>query len=137
MEEDKEYPYEPSVKSSPVDQPAHYYGDTVRSLFLAGAIILLITTGVYRNTFDMPVSLSFLGSIILVLFAGLTMYKQWVIIFFDVVISIISTIFFEYLVLYGSHNRDTLLFWIYQLLAIIFLCALYYSVKTLRNNIVR
>jgi hypothetical protein len=132
-----EYSYLPSKKGNLTPPLSHYYGDTVRILFLFGAVVLLVATGVYRDSFDMPIFMSSFGVILLVFLAGLTMYKQRLFTLADVLVSFASTIIFESLVLYGSHGRDTALFWIYQVLAINFLSALYFSVKTFRNSIIK
>lgn len=135
MEED--YSYTLSKKDRETDPPPHYYGDTVRVLFLIAGIALMIITATYRDTVNVPVSMSMLGAIILVLSAGFTAYKQHIMVFVDFIVALFSTFFFESIVLYGSYNRNDSLFWIYQGLALIFLVALYFSVKTLRNSFLR
>jgi hypothetical protein len=130
----EEYTYTPSQKGLPNDPPPHYYGDTVRVLFLVGGIVQMVTTAFYRSIISVPIPISMLGVMVLILAAGFTTHKNRSVILFDLVVSLFSTFYFEYIVLYGSYTGKDTLFWIYQALALNFLFALYFSVKTFRNS---
>ncbi len=120
--------------STPQTSAPHYYGDIVRKLLFSAAILMLFGLPFFSER--LPVSLS--GSLVVIIavgfFAGLTNpIKSWTI-FIDMVVSILATIIFEYyaVVNYQTNSGADWLFWIDQILALIFLFALYYSTKTVR-----
>jgi len=111
---------------------AHYYGDTVRRLFIVGGILILVSMPFYNNIVPISPTLVTLAVIVLVLAAAITTrVKKWIIVV-DSVLSAIFLIAFEtYSVVYYLETGKVA-FIIRQAVAIIFLFALYYSVKTLR-----
>lgn len=129
-----DYTYIPSKREPAFNPPPHYYGDTIRVLFLIGGIVLMVTTALFRKTINVPVSVMMLGVIVLVVSAGFTTHKQRLVIILDLMVSLFSTIFFENIVLYGPYSNSEMLYWIYQALALNFLVALYFSVKTFRSQ---
>jgi hypothetical protein len=121
------------------DQAMHYYGDVVRKLFLAAGIFMLVMLA-FMNTF-LPVPLY--GSIAIALgiciFAGLTNPVQKWVTGLNVIIALTGTAIAENQAVLG-YNAYSLLhrtFWANQILAVIFLFALYFSTKTLRGMLLK
>ncbi|MEK7546736.1 MAG: hypothetical protein AAB536_00940 [Patescibacteria group bacterium] len=115
--------------------PQHYYGDNVRKLFVAGALIMLVTLPFFKDFISVPVSYYIMAMIFLGLVAGFTNPRhRWVVIF-NVAISIYAIFFFESEAIsaFDFYQREIWYFWTNQLLAFIFLMSLYYAAKTERG----
>lgn len=114
--------------------PPHYYGDIVRKLFIASAAVMIFFLPFIKDELGWPVFLSVCAVFILGLAAGFTTPRRLDMSFYNVVISLAGLLMFEFeaIVAYGKDNYSFLLFWGSQLLAILFLFALYFSAKTFR-----
>ena len=117
----------------------HYYGDLVRFLFLLGAVIMLLTLPVLNNLLPVPTLVSILIILALALFAGFTNPRLKSTGIINAGVAIAGFIVFEYyaIVAYVTFTKFTLFFATNQILAIIFLVASYYTVKTLRGMLLR
>lgn len=115
--------------------PLHYYGGAVRRLFMAGALIMLITLPFFNNKLPVETVGSLCGIIILSLAASSIAPRKKLFIILDPLISIGALLIFGYyaVVTYNTYGFFNPLFFINQVLAIIFLFASYYSSKTLRS----
>lgn len=117
----------------------HYYGDVVRKLFLIAGSIMLLGTPVFNRI--LPVSeLVSIGAIAFLAFsAGFTSPTKKSSALFNVCVSLGAFFVFEYYAIttymIQSHSDPyrIVLFWVDLTLALIFLFAFYYSVKTLRG----
>ncbi|MCW9054721.1 MAG: hypothetical protein OQJ98_01950 [Candidatus Pacebacteria bacterium] len=124
-------PIEYSIQSGE-EQVPHYHGDVVRILFLVGGVIILATLPFYKNL--LPVGTSFLTVFVVLLALGgaiVNPFQRWTV-FVDLVISAVAVVLFEYAAVIRYGYDEGLLSLIRQLLAIVFLFALYYSGRTLR-----
>lgn len=113
----------------------HYYGDLVRKLFLAAAIFMLIMLPFMNRFLEVPLYISILIAIGISIFAGITNPVQTWAAVLDFIIALIGSITAEYYAVMGYTNYSVYhrTFWANQILAIIFLIALYYSTKTVRG----
>lgn len=113
----------------------HYYGDTVRKLFLLAAIFMLIMLPFMNRFLEVPLYLSILIAIGISIFAGITNPVQKWSVVFDFAIALFGSIIAEYQAVVGYTNYSVFhrTFWANQIVAIIFLIALYYSTKTVRG----
>ena len=121
----------------------HYYGDAVRTLFIIGVLIMVVSFPFFRSFISEPLSLSIIGSVVLAVFGGLMNPKQKWVIFLNTIIPIIALLFFEYYAVNtyinlsstenSVKNIQVAFFWTNQILAIIFFLATYLSTKTLRG----
>ena len=112
----------------------HYYGDVVRRLFIASALIMIGTLPFVNHLLPVSSVVSIIVVIMIGSLAGfLSPKKGWVIIL-DFVISMGGVLVFEVYAIdsYAKQQAGGLLFFINQTLAIVFLFALYYSAKTVR-----
>lgn len=122
-----------------VDIRSHYYGDNVRKLFIAAAIIMIIALPILRDLIYVPVTLSLIAILVIDIAAGLTNPKMFWVAVLNAVISGGALITFEYFAVEAYKNLggfQNLLFVANQALAIVFLSALYYGVKTIRGKII-
>lgn len=117
---------------------AHYYGDEVRQFFLAGAFIMVAALPFVHALIDQPVVFSILAILILVVAAGLTNPKQLSTAILNALIAIAAVIVLELYAIsaYGASGIVGLFFWLNQMLAIDFLIALYFAIKTIRGKLV-
>ena len=116
----------------------HYYGDVVRFLFLAAAVIMLVTLPFLNPNLPVPLIFSILIILSIGLVAGVTNPLQKSTSFITTGISAIALIVFEYYAVttYINTSYTNILFIVNQILALIFLFALYYSTKTLRAKLI-
>lgn len=112
----------------------HYYGDAVRFLFMLAAIIMLITLPFLSGKLPVSIYVAIFMILVIGILAGITNPLQKWISILNAVISVGALSAFEYYAvksLIASHIA-TLYFITNQVLAFVFLFALYYSIKTLR-----
>jgi uncharacterized membrane protein YuzA (DUF378 family) len=127
---------EGSLRHRPV---AHYHGDTVRSLFVVTAIVMIIaeTTGA-----SLPLSTIGIVSlvVVLVVVAGITNPAQAWIHFINAALAIFGAIAFGLYAIQQYHLVQSLFSPTYlfsEALALIFLAAVYYATKTVRGVMLR
>jgi hypothetical protein len=116
---------------------SHYYGDLVRVIFVIGAAFILL--GMPRITELLQVSVIFpiLAIAILGVAAGITNPVQKFSLKFNVFVSVLFLIIFAYLAWYSFTNEiGGVLELSNQVIALLFLIASYFSVKSLRGAIV-
>ncbi|MEX2436787.1 MAG: hypothetical protein WD471_01325 [Candidatus Paceibacterota bacterium] len=114
----------------------HYYGDSVRKLFLLGAIVMVLALPSLHIFVPGNTHLGLFIIVILGLISGLISPFQKTVITLNLFISLIAVAVFEYhAVATFSGSLDSLFFWVNQVLAVVFLLALYYSSKTFRGMI--
>lgn len=115
----------------------HYYGDIIRILFFISAIIMLLTLPWLQTAIPVSIYISMLAIMVLLLIAGLTNPVQQYIAVINVVVSTSGLVIFEYFAATTYTTADTLFFLVNQTLAVLFLFAFYYAVKTLRGEVLR
>ncbi len=123
---DGKHPYSPEMM--------HYYGDIVRRLFLLGAAIMLLAYPFFSAQIGGDPTYSLIGMILLVMAAGITNPRQRWIALLNVLFAAIATFNFEsHAITFWAPPAPRAIFIVDQILAVIFLVALYYAVKTLRG----
>lgn len=113
----------------------HYYGDTVRKLFLYIAILMLVGAAFFKE-YLMPPLITVLGVLVFALAAGITNPKQAFSVFFDFLVSLGGTLIFGYMSILTYKDFPFLFFLVNLVLALFSLYALYLSSKTLRGKFV-
>ncbi len=115
--------------------PHHYYGGLVRKLFIFAAFVMIATLPFFNNNLSLPPFFSIISIIILGLAAGLLEPRNKLAFVCNLIISILGVLIFEYYAIatYQVRSFTDAQFLVNQLLAIIFLFALYNSTKTLRS----
>ena len=113
----------------------HYHGDTVRILFVCGAVLMLVS-----ETFGASLPLSATGviifSVVLVIAAGITNPEQYWIHLINTALSILGALLFGPSAI--SHYRTggsiaDLSFLSVEVLSVLFLVTIYFAVKTVRG----
>ncbi len=117
----------------------HYYGDSVRLIFLVSGLVMLCSFPFFAPLIGIPVVVSILSIIALVILGGLLSPVSQFMFYVSSVVPIAGFILFEY---YAYYTYITLpatiplhlyFFWVNQFLALMFFFATYLSVKTLRG----
>lgn len=114
----------------------HYYGDTVRKIFLICGLVILITLPFLKSNISSPTFYSIIIVLILAFLAGMTNPKLKAVMIGDVIVSLISFCIFAYEAITKFTNLIDLLFITNLTLAVLFLFAFYWSVKSIRSLIV-
>jgi uncharacterized membrane protein len=115
---------------------SHYYGDVVRYLFLAGGILMLITLPMFQPIIGIPTIVSVISIAVLGIAAGLTNPKLSSSATANFLISAIGFVVFAYNAVQAYQNPEATDKFLLTtvLLGLIFLFALYFSMKTLRAH---
>jgi hypothetical protein len=117
-----------------IEEPSipHYYGDTVRTLFLVAGVIILGTLPFYKNLLPFGTGVLTVFVVLLALGAAvMNPFQKWIV-YVDTLVAAVAVFLFEYTAIVWYGIDPTLLSVIRQALAIIFLFSLYYNGKTLR-----
>jgi len=115
----------------------HYYGDLIRRYFMIAAIAMLISLPFVYQYLPFSLLAGVLSVLLLGLFAGLTSPVQPWVIKIDAVIAVIGFVLSEVFAIRSYLNNLPLFFVVNQALALLFLGALYYNVKTIRGMIIK
>jgi hypothetical protein len=114
------------------DHIPHYHGDTVRLLFVAAATVWLVSLPFYPDLLPFDPAIQVLAGVAMVVLGALTNpYKSWIIAL-DALFAGIGVILVEVVAIYGFETGTLVAFFIRELIVILFLVALYLSLKTLR-----
>ncbi len=101
----------------------------VRRLFLAGAIVMILTYPFFRQYLPQSPTFMTIAIVLLAVMAGLTGPKQRWAAGMDIVISLWAIVFFESHAIMFSQTPLVAIFITDQILVLIFLAATYFSVK--------
>lgn len=110
---------------------SHYYGDSVRILMGIGSGLMLISLPLVHLPLPQAFPIAIAAALVIVAFAAFTSpLKAWIL-GMDALLSAAVAIFYEMLA-YLIYTTDLVAFVLNQTIAIIFLIAFYFSVKTYR-----
>ncbi len=106
----------------------------VQKLFFTAALIMLIGLPIFFADLQIALFSAVLGILIIAIFAGLTGNRSRLLMFADIIISIIGGIAFEFTAV-GTYSIQGLsnYFFFNQIVAVIFFICVYYSVRALKN----
>jgi hypothetical protein len=116
----------------------HYFGHTIRRFFFFIAFVMLATLPFFKNEMAIPVAVSVFAIIAVTFAAGYTNpHARWILVF-DVVVATLGLLVFGFHSIlgyseYGMQGIREVLFYTNQVLALSFLAAFYFSVKSLRG----
>lgn len=116
----------------------HYYGDTIRKFFFAAAFIMLFLMPFFTDYIPTTVRQGLLVILGLSVFSGLTNPRLLLVAIMDGIISFVCVFVFGYYSVdaYLRYTSSSPYFWANQLLAMIFLASLYFSIKTVRGFLI-
>ena len=121
----------------------HYYGHTIRAIFLITGVIMLVTFPFFSDLVPVPLPVSIGIMVLLVVFGGLLNPAQKWVLLMNTLIPLAGFIVFEYQAAYSYIHlsplepRGPAFFWINQLISLLFFIAAYLSVKTARGRVVK
>lgn len=122
--------YEPLVFRFPVIP--HYYGDVIRILFLVAAALISIGAPFYTQDLKIELPVLIAATIALACFAALTSPLKTIVMLLDCLISGVGFVIFQLWVLDNFSEATQLATLLREVIAIVFILAFYYSIKTFR-----
>ncbi|MEK7155966.1 MAG: hypothetical protein AAB734_03745 [Patescibacteria group bacterium] len=129
----EESPYMPDLAPGP--KISHYYGDYVRQIFMASAAIMLVFSPFLARTFPMALPFEIGGALIIAVLGALTNPARQMSLLANAIASGVGVVVYELLALNAFYSGAMIAFVEREALAIGFLFALYFSLKTLRNMV--
>jgi hypothetical protein len=123
------------VRSNPVwSAVPHYYGDAIRQLFIVNAGLILIGAPFYADSLRAELPFEILGALILAGLAALVNPHKISFLFANAIAAGVGLLFYETWALSHYETSTWTQFVLRELIAIIFLFAFYFSVKTIRAS---
>lgn len=110
----------------------HYYGDTMRMYFIGGTALMLLAAPFYTGNIRLEMPFILAGAVCMVVLAALTGPHNRTIMTLNVVGAAVLTIMFGGWALLSYGDISSLAFVLRDAIALVFLIALYFSLKTLR-----
>lgn len=115
----------------PLGTVRHYYGDVARLLFILVAILIGISIPLGDN-FSAGVASGAPLIVLLVVLAGLTNPHGKIVLVLDAIVSLLGVMVAQTIALSYYANDNMTLFGIFEIMSLLLLIALYFSVKTVR-----
>ena len=115
----------------------HYHGQVIRRLFLAAGIITLIAVAFNNDFLLFSPAVTFVIALLFIFAAALTAPKQHWDEVFNVGVALFGLAIFSFVAIVDYSSTDFFWFLVRQGLVIIFAFALYFSLKTLRGDIIK
>ena len=120
----------------------HYYGQTIRTIFVVVGVVMLITFPFFSDLIPVPIWVSIGLIILLAVFGGLmNPAMKWMLIINALIATVGFALFeyeavFAYLHVMADEPRRAAFFWINQIGSLLFFIALYLSIKTARGRFI-
>lgn len=115
-----------------IDEIPHYYGNSVRLLFVLASALWLITIPFFPELLPFDPLIQVLAVVVIVVFAAITNpNKKWILAY-DALIAGIGVVVIESAAINQFSVSNWVEFAIRELLVLFFLAALYLSLKTVR-----
>jgi len=111
----------------------HYYGDTVRILFVLMAIESFVVVPLFGDLLPFGVIAEVGAGVLLVLLAGLTNAKSMIVLIADATLAGVSVLLLETTAIMGQPTQSMQIFLAREVGVLLMLGALYFSVKTIRG----
>lgn len=123
----------PQLVHRPSPSVVHYYGDYVRQIFIASAVIMAVALPLWGSLLpNFPIIVEVTMIVVLVALAGLTSPRSKLIMTINALLSGIGAILLEYAAITNYSSDSFMIFTAREAAAILLLFALYFSVKTIR-----
>jgi hypothetical protein len=138
-DDDRDEPLNKPLWGSPsyTDWPRvpHYYGDTVQQLFVVGAALMLFAAPFYSGLLSVQLPFEVGGALILAALAALTNPWSRLLMTANAVAAGVGVVIFELWALLNFHSSTGVQFVFREAIALVFLFAFYFSVRTVRTMI--
>jgi len=129
----EESPYMPDLAPGP--KIAHYYGDYVRQIFMLCAAVMLVLSPFLSRSLPAALPFEIGGALIIAVLGALTNPSRQISLLANAVAAGIGVLVYELLALNAFYSGEMIAFIVREALALAFLFALYFSLKTLRNMV--
>lgn len=129
----EENPYFPDLRPGPTIP--HYYGDYVRQIFMVCAAAMLIFSPFLSRSLPVALPFEIGGAIIVAILGALTNPVRQVSLLANAIVAGVGVITYELLALNAFYSGAMIAFIEREALAVAFLFALYFSLKTVRNMV--
>lgn len=113
----------------------HYYGDIARQIMLGAVAIMMLSAPFYSDSLQAEFPFEIVAAIILVAFAALTNPIKRSIVLIDAMLTGAAAATFALWAFLGYGQVDSVAFMLRDVIALLFLFAFYFSLKTLRAMI--
>ncbi len=110
----------------------HYYGDYVRTFFIAMAILSFVAIPLVGDLLPLGIIPEVSAALLLVLLAALTSARNLPVMLINATVSGVSVVLLESFAILLQHSQSTQLFLAREAGVLLMLGALYFSVKTVR-----
>ena len=127
----EENPYMPDLHIGP--HIPHYYGDYVRQIFMLCGAVMLISSPFLSSALPAALPFEIGGALMVAILGALTNPAKQISMLADAIVAVVGVVTYELLALNAYSSGAMIAFLEREALAIAFLFALYFSVKTLRN----
>ncbi len=114
---------------------SHYYGDSVRLLFLSATVLMLVGAPLYTDDLASQSLAIIIGALALVVIAGLMSPRMRFAKVLGAACSVIGAAVYETWALSGYSVTPGYVFLLREFIALIFFFALYFSLKTVRADV--
>ncbi|MBY0539257.1 hypothetical protein K2P56_02375 [Patescibacteria group bacterium] len=114
----------------------HYYGDSVRNMFIASAVIYAIALPLFGSLLPLSVYVGIGIVLLLVFLAGITNPHSQILMFINAGVAGIGVYLMQTAAISGFGVDSTALFVLRQMVVILLLIAFYDAVKTARNMLI-
>ena len=125
--------YIPGVPTGPAIP--HYYGDYVRQIFIGCAAIMLVVSPFLASTLPGALPFEIGGALVIAILGALTNPIKQMSMLANSIAGGVGVVTYELLALNAFFSGAMIGFFVREVLAIAFLFALYFSLKTLRNMV--
>ncbi len=125
----------PPLTDTVIEKIPHYHGDYVRQLMLAGVALMLIASPMYVNSYSAQIPFIVFGAIIVVGLAAITNPRRRSIFVINSAITGALAAIYGLWGLFGYPASSMTTFVLRVAIALLFLFAFYFSMKTLRAMI--
>lgn len=114
----------------------HYYGDSVRAMFLISAIMYAVSIALFGSLLPFDIYTGIGLVLLLVFLAGITNPHSQALMFVNVIVSGAGVYLMQTAAISFFNSESSILFILRQFVAILLLIAFYHSVKTARNMMI-
>jgi hypothetical protein len=111
----------------------HYYGDSVRTMFVISAIVYAISIPLFGSLLPIDVYAGVGVVLLLVFLAGITNPHSKILMFANVAVAGIGAYLMQTAAISFFDTDSSILFFLRQLVALLLLFAFYQSIKSVRN----
>ena len=109
-------------------------GRVVQKLFFVNSLIMIVGLPIFSSNLGFPILIPILGIVVVAIFAGLTGSKNRLMMSLDILVSIVGGVVFEFASIASYSTTGLSAYFLFnQFVAIVFLVALYFSIRSIKH----